>query len=302
MELEKLTKTQIVLLTLFVSFITSIATGITTVTLMDQAPPGVTHTISKIVETTVERVVPEKTQGATTVKTIVVKEEDLIAQAVENNKASNLSLYLLVEGEKEEGAEENALSQGPLVAAGFVVSEDGLIATDGTLVSDDERYVAAFADGTTLPVSIAFRDEERGVALLSLEHGDTSVTPVNFANSDAAVLGKVVITLSGTDNPLVLSGIIARLDMGVRVVPKKGEGVTEGETQELPYVSAIETNLALTPTDSGGMLFDTDGKVLGMNMVREGGVSAVPSDMIKALMLTLAEQPKDETPEEEKTN
>src|SRR6185295_7741638 len=63
MDLEHLTKHQIVLLTLLVSFVTSIATGIVTVSLVNQAPPGVTRTINQIVEHTVEKVVPA-TQGA----------------------------------------------------------------------------------------------------------------------------------------------------------------------------------------------------------------------------------------------
>ena len=57
MELEHLNKTQIVLLTTLVAFVSSIATSIVTVTLMDQAPPGTTTTIRNVVERTVERVV-----------------------------------------------------------------------------------------------------------------------------------------------------------------------------------------------------------------------------------------------------
>ena len=45
-----LTKTQIVLLFLLVSFVTSLATGIVSVTLVNQAPQPVTHTINKVVE------------------------------------------------------------------------------------------------------------------------------------------------------------------------------------------------------------------------------------------------------------
>src|SRR4029077_18213268 len=54
MDIEKLTKSQIVLLTLLVSFVTSIATGIVTVSLMDQAPPAIAQSVSRIVEHTVE--------------------------------------------------------------------------------------------------------------------------------------------------------------------------------------------------------------------------------------------------------
>ena len=81
MELEKLNKSQIVLLTLLVSFMTSIATGIVTVSLMQQAPPEITETVSRVVEHTVEKVVPGQTAAVAvpqTIKTVVVKESDLI--------------------------------------------------------------------------------------------------------------------------------------------------------------------------------------------------------------------------------
>jgi len=84
MDIEQLTKTQIILLTLLVSFVTSIATGIVTVTLMDQAPPAITRTINRVVEKTIQTVVPDTTQTASVKKEIViVKEQNVVADVVE---------------------------------------------------------------------------------------------------------------------------------------------------------------------------------------------------------------------------
>src|SRR3990167_10920392 len=85
-----MSKHQIVLLAFLVGFVTSIATGIVTVSLMDQAPPSITRTINQIVERTVEKVVPAAvpaSQGAaaaTVIKetTVVVKNDDLVAQSI----------------------------------------------------------------------------------------------------------------------------------------------------------------------------------------------------------------------------
>src|SRR5580698_3542228 len=98
MDIEKLTKSQIVLLTLLVSFVTSIATGIVTVSLMQQAPPAVAETVNRVIENTIETVATStKGQSAAAVvtqqKTVIVNESDLIAQAVKQAAPSVVEIY-----------------------------------------------------------------------------------------------------------------------------------------------------------------------------------------------------------------
>ncbi len=135
MDIEKLTKQQIVLVTLLVSFVTSIATGIVTVALMDQAPPGVTQTINQVVERTVERVVTPPTTGNSaaviTKETIVVKEDDKIVSAIEKNKNSIARIY----------TNSNDPSDRLLIGLGTVVSKDGLIVTGDVFADTSERYL-----------------------------------------------------------------------------------------------------------------------------------------------------------------
>lgn len=61
MDLKELNKSQLILLAVLLSFVTSIATGITTVTLMQQAPASVTAPLTQIVRETVEKVAPAGT-------------------------------------------------------------------------------------------------------------------------------------------------------------------------------------------------------------------------------------------------
>ena len=58
MDIQDLNKSQLILLAVLLSFITSIATGITTVTLMQQAPASVTVPVTRIIRETVEKIVP----------------------------------------------------------------------------------------------------------------------------------------------------------------------------------------------------------------------------------------------------
>lgn len=58
MDIKDLNKSQLILLAILLSFVTSIATGITTVTLMQQAPSSITVPVTRIIRETVEKIVP----------------------------------------------------------------------------------------------------------------------------------------------------------------------------------------------------------------------------------------------------
>jgi len=89
--LEDLNKHQLILLTLLVAFVTSIATGIITYTLLQEAPVEVTQTINRVVERTIEKVVPAEggAPGEVVREIQVVNEENLILESIET---LNLSL------------------------------------------------------------------------------------------------------------------------------------------------------------------------------------------------------------------
>ena len=62
--MEHLNKQQIILLALLVSFVTSIATGIVTVSLINQAPAGTTNTVERIIEDSVAAALPSDNLAA----------------------------------------------------------------------------------------------------------------------------------------------------------------------------------------------------------------------------------------------
>lgn len=242
--MENLTKTQIILLALFVSFVTSIATGIVTVTLVDQAPPGVTQTINRVVERTVERVVPSDQPAQ--VKEVVSSADDLIARAISQASPAVVSLY------------SGELS----FASGFVVAP-GVIATFGT-------FPSAFQGGG-ITVRSPRGGEFAAEPLFTSPHiatfkisgaGSEKIAPLKLSTT-AGALGRTVaaLALDAEGDPSVALGVIT----AVRVASSS-------------TTPSIKTNLSVAPLGVGGPVVDTRGSVIGLVA---GETTLVPAELIK---------------------
>lgn len=206
--MENLTKHQLVLVALLISFVTSIATGIVTVSLMDQAPKAVTQTINRVVERTVERVVTEPSKSKDIVReTIVVKEEDKIIEAIEKNAKSLVRIYK---------TEPTLSAENPLkafVGLGIIISEEGDIATDAAVISPASSYSVILSDSKEYAIKIrsTFPQENKIIEFLKIipnEKETIFLTPAILADSDTLKLGQTVIFLGGKLMNSVAIGII----------------------------------------------------------------------------------------------
>ncbi|HEY4488121.1 MAG TPA: serine protease [Candidatus Paceibacterota bacterium] len=240
MDIERLSKSQIVLLTLLVSFVTSIATGIVTVSLMDQAPPIVAQTVNRVVEHTVETVTPAKSQaaGATVVtqeKTVVIKESDQVAAAVTKLEPSIVRVYST--------SAENPLFLGLAI----VLREEGVAITDSSTLGGRNDAYLALADGRRVRAFVTERNEETGLAFLAAttSPGDKPVEwkPAKFAGG-TPVLGQSVVSLSGRTVARVALGIVTSL---------------------LDKSRVIDTDIDKDSILPGSPLTDIDGTVVGVS-------------------------------------
>jgi|AntRauTorckE6833_2_1112554.scaffolds.fasta_scaffold17235_1 S1-C subfamily serine protease len=133
MDIEELTKSQLILLTLLVSFVTSIATGIVAVTLMEEAPENVSGTITHVIERTVENVIPDtkpETQTATVIKEVpvVITQEDLVLKVV-NRVTPVVGVLKTKDGEVEKFA-----------GSAFLSDDGGVFITATKLIDKDKKY------------------------------------------------------------------------------------------------------------------------------------------------------------------
>lgn len=274
--MEHLNKQQLILLALLVSFITSIATGIVTVSLMSQAPPGVTQTINRVVEKTIERVVTEpaasKTAAVVSKETVVVKADDLVIEAIEKNVKSVVRI--------KEVTGEGESKRQTFAGLGLLVSKEGLIAADISAAyskSDTEgnsipkSYIGVFADGRVFPLNIALSEQAAGVIFFSplIQDRDkgTFSFPVPAFSSSALKLGQAVVAIAGEDSNTVSTGIISNL---VRRAPPKTAAAEAASSTSTPAaegaVTAIKTDLRSADLVTGAALLNLSGEVIGLNI------------------------------------
>jgi S1-C subfamily serine protease len=162
-----------------------------------------------------------------------------------------------------------------------VITPDGYLLTSAHVVAGTRSAEATFADGTTLAADIAGRDELSDLAVLKAR-GAVPV-PVTMGRAEDLQVGQLVVAIG---NPLGLAGSVTA-------------GIVSGLGRSLPTKSGrvvdevIQTDAALNPGNSGGVLADGRGRMVGVNTAVAGiGLGlAVPMNasthkIIAALMHT----------------
>jgi len=264
MNLEQLTKTQIVLLTLFVSFVTSIATGIVTVTLMDQAPIDVTRTINRVVEKTVERVVQGETKVIERIKEISnPTASDLAISAVEKTRP------VLVYVKTETGSEWR----------GFFVSSkgDAVLLIDASILEGEIVNLTYFAPGATttkeFPARIKKVSESGLLALAAIiDPPKVGLSFVNLAQALVPSVGQQVLSIGYERN------------LGVNVEFGNVTALLDNDSSE--GSRRFVTTLPATPSHIGSPVVDVTARVMGIELgAREGinGTIVLPLPAIDTL-------------------
>lgn len=258
---------------LLISFVSSIATGIVTVTLMQQAPQSITQNINRVVERTIERVIPLK--GPSVSETKIVKEEDLIVAAIEDASRSMVRIIA--------GVDTASSAAGDYLGEGAFISEDGLIVTDSVVALDPGQvYVGKTADDQTFTLS--WLVDKRGFSLLKIIPKDKdkpapTFVPVTFGDSDQVKVGQTVFSLGDSAASGIVSGLVY-------------EAVQDASTttpKTLKTLSYIRSSTNQRDT-SGSVVMTLDGSVAGIVGTRGGVKVTIPANAIKDALAELAKK------------
>ncbi len=198
MDIDDLNKSQFILLVLLVSFVTSIATGIVTVSLMEKAPKDVVRVVQRVVERTVEKVQDEPQKNKEPKekiieKTIIVKEGDLIAEKIAELRPKILSIY---------DDEDNFVS--------FAFYNNSYIVADSSNTSKDKKYIAKNTKGEIFNLKFKKSSQNRALVLFELEENDAGKKPSEIKISQGQTkLGQTLFYFASARADKVLQSIIS---------------------------------------------------------------------------------------------
>jgi S1-C subfamily serine protease len=189
----------------------------------------------------------------------------------------------------------SSASQG----SGFVVSRDGTILTDahvitnagtaapGEAVTPAKLIYVEFGDHDRIPAKVVGWDVFDDVGVVKVDPSAHTLQPVPLGNSSLVVVGEPVAAIGsplGNENSLAV-GVVSATHRSIQSL-----------TSRYQLIDAIQTDAAITHGNSGGPLFDSRGRVIGINaQIRsqsgggnDAGVGfAVPIDSAKRSMREL---------------
>ncbi len=267
MDLEDLNKYQLILLTLLISFVTSMATGIITVSLLQQAPIQVSGAINKVIERTIEKVTPSTDQ--TKIQTVVIKEDDLVSEALATGAKGVARLLIDVPGT------DVAPSGTSLLALGALVDGKGIVVVPGVYKKESGAYVELMGKRYEIASITSDAKSDISVIHLSLKDGKlvTFDTQLIFESSVRPGQTALVIGSGGKFVKTLISDV---------TTPTKPEDVM--------FISLADP-VALKMF--GAPVISNEGKLIGLiDFDISGAMSVLGFDSLQKVIIAELSKPK----------
>ncbi len=165
---------------------------------------------------------------------------------------------------------------------GFILTNDGLIATNKHVVADTgAKYTVLTSDGKNYDAEVLARDPSNDFAVIKIQAENLSV--VELGNSGDLQVGQKVIAIGNTLGEYqntVTTGVVSAIGRSVQA----GNGMFQSENLE----DVIQTDAAINPGNSGGPLINIQGQVIGINTAIDSQGQlvgfAIPIDNLKTVI------------------
>jgi S1-C subfamily serine protease len=160
-----------------------------------------------------------------------------------------------------------------------VITDDGFLLTSAHVVEHADRVEAAFGDGTAVDADVVGQDVLSDIAVLRAR--GAVPPPVPFGDASLLRVGQLVVALG---NPLGLAGSVT-----AGIVSALGRSLPTRSGRVIDEV--VQTDAALNPGNSGGVLADSNGRAVGVSTAVAGvgvglavPINATTRKIIAALM------------------
>ncbi|MFO1118988.1 MAG: Do family serine endopeptidase [Rhodospirillales bacterium] len=154
-------------------------------------------------------------------------------------------------GENGPGRGQGPQGQRTALGSGFIISADGIVVTNNHVIGESDKMEVTLKDGSRFPARLVGSDDKTDLAVIKIE-ADRSLPTVPWGDSDHARVGDWVVAVG---NPFGLAGTAT-----AGIVSSRGRDIGAG-----PYDDFIQIDAPINTGNSGGPLFDGDGKVIGVN-------------------------------------
>ena len=169
------------------------------------------------------------------------------------------------------------------LGSGFIVDPSGIVVTNNHVIDNADEITVTLNDGREFKASLRGRDRETDLAVLEIDDGSTRFPYVSWGDEEHARVGDWVVAIG---NPFGLGGSVT-----VGIVSARNRDIKSGQ-----YDDYIQTDAAINRGNSGGPLFDMEGRVIGVNTAifsQTGGSVGVgfsiPSDLAESVVEQLLE-------------
>jgi serine protease Do len=169
--------------------------------------------------------------------------------------------------------------------SGVVWDNSGLVISNAHVVRSNRASITLSNHRVLDAIAIA-REPRLDLAALQLIQTDDDLSHAIAANSDNIRVGELVLAVG---NPL---GIVGALNTGI--VTSKARAIDSSNMHGLGHISMelpqswIVSDVQLAPGNSGGLLADARGRVIGINtMIVNDLALAIPSNVVEKFILSL---------------
>ena len=137
------------------------------------------------------------------------------------------------------------------VGSGFIVQANGTVVTNNHVIEGADEITVVLSDGEEYQAQLIGTDPRTDLAVLRIDSSRRFPT-VKWGNSDKVEVGDWAIAIG---NPFGFGGSVT-----LGIVSARGRDIRSG-----PYDDFLQVDASINRGNSGGPLFDQQGRVIGVN-------------------------------------